>query len=365
VKPLLLFFVCFFGITGTNAFPPEYGSFLPQGKSPDDPSVFDTDSILHVVIYANFDSLLLNTQGIPVLFPALVQYAGNDGHVHEIQGQISTRGKFRRNPANCSFPSLRLYFNSDSITRKKSIFREDKNIKIVAHCRTEKNQFDQYVLGEYLIYKWYKAITPFSFKVRLVNFTYRNTGSSFSSISRLGFFLESPGSFKRRMHGNFMDLNEMDVSELNQEEYKRLCFFEFMISNNDWAASILHNVDIFSPGTDLPPVAVPFDFDFAGLLNIPYRVPSATDDTILKPFRDFKCFYTRRREIIHTVRFYNKKRNELYEILDRMPYLTSETRQYYREQLADFFTIINYLPERNYYILRKSRLLMRKTKVVQ
>ncbi len=47
--------------------------------------------------------------------------------------------------------------------------------------------------------------------------------------------------------------------------------FQFMIGNTDFSISALHNVWLFQQDTGVTPV--PYDFDFAGIVNTRYAVP--------------------------------------------------------------------------------------------
>ncbi|NLI24617.1 MAG: hypothetical protein GX419_07940 [Bacteroidales bacterium] len=316
------------------------------------PRIFDSDSVLNIIIFANYDSVLNDRNGDPVRRPARLRYLDACGNVHMVSASISVRGKFRKRPENCSFPSLRLYFEPDSV--KNTIFEGIRSIKMVVQCRPENVQFEQYVIGEYLLYKWYQKISRYAFNVRLIRCTFSNLGGSFPAFVRYAILLETKGSFEKRMQGKFRNANEIHLAELDQEEYKKLCFFQYMIMNNDWAASILHNIEIFEPGYSKRPVAVPFDFDFAGILGVPYRIPSATNDTILQPTRDFKGTYSSRKEVIQTIRFFNKNRRFFYASLSKNPYLSETTKGKMAASLDEFYFTINFPPYRKKYIFHKN-----------
>ncbi|HQK37734.1 MAG TPA: hypothetical protein PLC81_08865 [Bacteroidales bacterium] len=316
------------------------------------PRIFESDSVLNIIIFANFDSLLNDRYNEPFRRPAKVRYRDSCGNQRTISASVSIRGRFRKRPENCSFPSLRLYFKPDSV--RNTIYEGMKSVKMVVQCRPENYQFEQYVIGEYLIYRWYQRISNYSFNVQLIRCTYSNLGESFPDMVGYAVLLETKGSFEKRMQGKFRNTDEISLTELDQEEYKKLCFFQYMIMNNDWAASILHNVEIFEPGYGQSPVAIPFDFDFAGILGIPYRIPSATNDTILKPNRDFKGIYSSRKEVIQTIRFFNKNRRFFYATLSKNPYLNVETKEKMAASLDEFYFTINFPPYRKKYIFHRN-----------
>ena len=54
----------------------------------------------------------------------------------------------------------------------------------------------------------------------------------------------------------------------------RLAVFQYLIGNTDWSVKALHNIKLLSvPGS--APIAVPYDFDYSGLVNASYAVPPA------------------------------------------------------------------------------------------
>ena len=79
---------------------------------------------------------------------------------------LSARGHARRQAVNCQFPPLLVAFPQKP--GKSSLFREQKQLKLTAHCRNQ-SSFDRYVLREYAAYRLYNALTPQGFRVRLAN----------------------------------------------------------------------------------------------------------------------------------------------------------------------------------------------------
>jgi hypothetical protein len=187
----------------------------------------------------------------------------------------------------------------------------------------------------------YAHITPYAYKVRPVLYTYVNTGSSFKSMNKYGFFLENTKHLEKRLNVKATKDKEADPSQIDQEAYKRLCFFEYMISNNDWAVSILHNVKLIKPDKYSAPVPVPFDFDWAGMLNIPYKIPGVERNSTLKPDRTFKGEFNSRKELKETIRFYNSKKKELLYLIQTLPYLEDSVKTRFISQIEEFYQIIN------------------------
>ena len=98
----------------------------------------------------------------------------------------------------------------------------------------------------------------------------------FDTLSRYSFALEPPKVMAKRYKAKRVNSNNVDLNEVDAWQYKLICFFEFMIMNNDWSMAICHNIELIQPDPEKPPIPVPFDFDWSGIINVPYKVPSAT-----------------------------------------------------------------------------------------
>jgi hypothetical protein len=300
--------------------------------------IFAASNLLFFTIETNFDSLILDMHGEKVTRHARISYLDNYNSRITSEVEIATRGRFRRRPENCDFPPLLLDFKNFPDT---ALFKGQSSIQMVTHCKTATPQFIQYIWGEYLIYEMYTRITPYAYKVRPVLYTYINTGSSFSSMNKYGFFLENTKHLEKRLKVKATKDKEANPLQLDQEAYKRLCFFEYMISNNDWAVSILHNIKLIKTDKYSAPIPVPFDFDWAGMLNIPYKIPGVERNSTLKPDRTFHGEFNSRKELKETIRFYNSKKKELLYLVQALPYLEDSVKTRFISQIEEFYQIIN------------------------
>ena len=76
---------------------------------------------------------------------------------------------------------------------------EIKRIKVVTHCKGSQD-YEEYVLKEYLCYKIYNIISPVSFRVRLVRMTYVDTGRKNKVTEGWAFMIE-PKHMLAERHG--------------------------------------------------------------------------------------------------------------------------------------------------------------------
>jgi hypothetical protein len=64
-----------------------------------------------------------------------------------------------------------------------------------------------------------------------------------------------------------------EASERNQ--MTMVALFEFMIGNTDWSVTGQHNIKLIQSSSDSVsrPYAIPYDFDYSGLVNTDYAIP--------------------------------------------------------------------------------------------
>jgi hypothetical protein len=302
------------------------------------PGLFECDSFLEVEIIVDLDTLINDIDSNPRYFPAFFKYKETDGEWIILNVEIRTRGKFRKNPANCDFPPLKIDFKKD---RKNTIFESYKDLKMVTHCQSEIEMYNQFVLQEYLIYKSYNLFTDLSFRVRLLSITYIDSKDPGRTIRKYGFFIENAEDVARRNNGYLLDLETVNTDRIDQDHLTLVAFFEYMIINTDWSMSIMHNVELISLNYFEPPYPVPFDFDWSGLINIPYEVPSISGMKIREPERIYKGTCRKKRDLRKAIELFHARKQSLFDLYMDFPYLDQEIKTQTLEELQIFYEILN------------------------
>jgi hypothetical protein len=232
--------------------------------------LFASDTTLALTLVADFRALANQRDTVnPKRFPLAATYAGPDGKPVTVRGQITTRGHFRLQRGICNFPPLRLIF-PDTGTRG-TLFARQRGLKLVTHCR---DPFEQHVLREYLAYRAHNLVTPLSFRPRLARVRYVDARDTTRVSERWGFLLESERELAERNGGKLLDEARGALFDhLAESSATLLSVWEYFIGNTDWSLAALHNVRLVA--TDTGTLAVPYDFDFSGLVNTPYAAPDS------------------------------------------------------------------------------------------
>ena len=201
--------------------------------------------------------------------PAVLTVVSADGSPVDVAAEVRTRGAFRLDPAHCSFPPLRIDVSARAA--RGTVLEGQDELKLVSSCRPGRASYDQLVALEYLVYRAYGLLTDRSFRVRLLDVTLLDTSGSREPQTRPGFVIEEDEALAERHGAAVFDLEDgknLPASAFDPVTTTMTAVFEYMIGNTDWSDVAGHNVEILDlAGTA---IAVPYDFDFSGLVGAPY-----------------------------------------------------------------------------------------------
>ncbi|MCI0432277.1 MAG: hypothetical protein L0271_01315 [Gemmatimonadetes bacterium] len=249
-----LILVC---VAGTGAHPA-----LAQGA---DAPLFSSHDPLEFTLYADFDEIRGNRNDT-IPHPARLVIAGQPEPGTELK--LWVRGNFRRQRSNCTFPPLRLDFDKDDADL--GVFAGQNRLKMVVRCR-DNDTYEQYVLKEYLAYRLYGLLTDQCFRVRLVHVTYADTSGKRKPETHWAFIIEDDDDMAARFGGEVLDLPQIDPRAYNAEQSTLMSVFQYMVGNTDMSSMMLHNVLALKVGESY--LAIPYDFDWTGLVSARYAVP--------------------------------------------------------------------------------------------
>lgn len=280
--------------------------------------------------------------------PGTVTLAGASPQTFNVQ--IGARGFTRRAGGICSFTPLRLEFGGDTL--HGTLFQGQNKLKLVAPCRAG-DSYQQLVVLEYLAYRLLNEMTPLSFRVRPVRVTYHDTeNASRRDETRWGFLIEDDTDMARRNHRVRLAAQSGDVAPagLDPQAATRVALFQYMISNLDWdmlsghaGDPCCHNHKLVgataTARTDV--AAVPYDFDYSGLVSAPYAIPPETihvRDVRTRFFRGYCRFNDQLPAVIGDLR---ARRAAFYNVIDNEPQLDAGHKRAAHAFLESFFAVLD------------------------
>jgi len=201
---------------------------------------------------------------------ALIRFRDEDGDWRDERAEVRTRGIFRREARNCSFPPIRLDVPTGRM--EGTVFHGQDKLKLVMPCREGRGNFQALVLKEYLAYRMLNVLTPFSFRVRLVDLTVHDTSGDNDPIRQVGFAIEDDEALAARNRAVVSEWERFSPGGMDVPQASLVSVFQYMIGNTDWSAVEFHNAILLwdDQGRYL---TVPYDFDFSGIVEAPYATP--------------------------------------------------------------------------------------------
>ncbi len=191
----------------------------------------------------------------------------------EIPVDVRVRGKSRVEA--CTFPPLRLNFSEGAADGTP--FEGQDKLKLVTHCRSGQESFENNTLEEYAAYRIFNLISDISYRVRLLRIRYEDTDERLRRLDHTyyGFVIESDDELAARVGGNVEKATGVLYSRLDTVQTARVNVFQYLIANTDWSfvshleeEMCCHNLDLIEKDGGLFPV--PFDFDLSGIVNPSY-----------------------------------------------------------------------------------------------
>src|SRR6476620_2684497 len=229
-------------------------------------ALFESDEVLGIKLTGNIRELMNDRADNPQYHPMVVSYKQEDGSEISISAEAKTRGHFRRTMGNCTYPPLQVHF-SKSDTLSASIFKEQDKLKLVVPC-----QGDEYVIREWLVYKIYNLVTPKSFRARLVRVELNDAKKKKTTPPFYSFLLEEEQQMAKR-NQDVLIKRQTRPEQTDPGAFLKMAVFEYLIGNTDWSVQY-QNVKLLAADSSAVPIAVPYDFDHAGVVNAPYAKPA-------------------------------------------------------------------------------------------
>ena len=234
--------------------------------------LFQTDDVLELTLFADFNSIRRRDRGADAEErPALV-YVDAEGSEATLELKIQTRGNWRRDSGNCAFPPLWLDFDKDDEGLAGTVFEGQNRLKLYVACRPGRDDYEQYIYTEYVIYPAYNVLTDLSFRARPARVTYVDTSGDDDTFTSNAFILEHKSQMAARNEAVPIELQQLHPAGVSQENAAIVELFNYAIGMTDYSAVFMHNVEpIRRMDGALMPVS--YDFDWSGTVNARYAKP--------------------------------------------------------------------------------------------
>lgn len=199
-----------------------------------------------------------------------LHFTDKEGRMHHWNLSVSIRGKFRRN--RCEYAPLKLNFSKKELSAI-GLEKFDK-YKLVTPCFSDPSAQDL-ILKEYLAYKAYNLLTPYSFRVQLLEITYRDANGVYPDRVATAFIIEANKEMAARLGGEEMENALGQPAEAYDSRAEAThALFQYMVGNGDFSLPLARNLKVIKMA-DGKLIPVGYDFDFTGWVGAPYASATA------------------------------------------------------------------------------------------
>lgn len=251
--------------------------------------------------------------------------------------RIKARGEFRRR--YCQFPPLRLNFKESGFSDPS--FEGVSSLKLVTICKYPP-LYQEYIFREYTLYQLYNLFSPMSFRARLVDMTFTDNTRNRKPLQRYGFLIEDIDDIGKRTNSFELEPERVNSAMMNRKQLILISVFHYMIGNCDWYVPNLHNLKLLKSNDFMQetPYPVPYDFDYAGMVNAVYAIPpdglgitNVTERIYRGP-----CFTTTEGEEVFDL--FHQKKDQVIKLYQDSPWLNETSKETSIEYLEEFYKII-------------------------
>ena len=310
---------------------------LAQPKAVKSKSFFAEESMLSATLVSPMNKFLSNksTKGVEN-FPARFSIKFPEGEEVSEQILVELRGHNRRE--NCYFPPLKLIFKKKDSS--KSVLSPLKSLKLVSGCRNN-SVYSQYVLKEFIAYKIYNQLTDKSFRVRLLDLNYVDTLNK-KAFKNYAFLLEDVKEMAKRNDCRDWAEGRPNTEYTDRKQMLLVAMFEYMIGNTDWSVPVRHNIRTIRLKNDslASPFSVPYDFDYAGLVNTDYAIPDPMLNTETVLQRVYRGYPRTMDELNEVIALFNSKKETIYALINNFTLLEPRVKKEMIAFLEEFYETI-------------------------
>jgi hypothetical protein len=306
-----------------------------KGNNIDSKQFFIDDDLLTARLTINMRQLLARAEKGQDM-KAMFSVGLDDSSTVNEEIRVHTRGHFRND--YCYMPPLKLNFHNPGSPRLYPL----NNLKLTCNCKLS-NYYDQLVLKEYLVYKIYNLLTDKSFRVRLLRLTIEDDKNRKNPVEQYAFFTEDIGAVAKRNHCKELEDVRLNTESTDREHMTLMAIFEYMIGNTDWAIPVNHNTRLLRYKQDSvsKPFAVPYDFDYSGLVNAEYAIPDPELGTQTVLQRVYRGFPRNIGELEKTLKIFIDQKEKIYSLIKGFELLSNRNRDEMIAYLDEFYRDIS------------------------
>lgn len=312
----------------------EFYRFNDQDKAAAPFSIFDEmnyQEVLKITIEVDLKNLLKDCRSTED-YIAKLKFKDADGKLQKWDMEVALRGKYRRMRCSKMLP-LKLKFKKKDLRNMGLSAVND--LKLVTQCVEDAREAKALLLKEYLAYKIYNQLTDISYRVQLVEVTYQDSETG-KRKKQWAFLIEDTAQLRGRLlakkcKGCF----NQNMEAFEQKTFKLMSVFLYMIGNSDWSALAGKNTKLIKTKDHI--LAIPYDFDFSGMVDAPYAPINPNYHLTSRKDRVYLGFKEHLADITPTFQYVSSKKVEIIKLIKKFKLLNTSDRRAIIKYLETFF----------------------------
>lgn len=315
---------------------------------------------LEVTLEMDFETLIENKYS-GNYYPAKFSYKDENEKIQGYNIKIRPRGKLRRK--RCEIPPIKLKFQKKNL--KENGFKKLNTFKLVQYC--EKGKYgEELVLREYLAYKIFNTITENSFRVQLLKIKYVDTSNKRRSFEKYGFLIEDKDEVAKRLDGEICECRNQSIDSLQKDQYQKAALFNYMIGNTDWRLDLIHNMELIKKENDEKLWMIPYDFDYSGLVDADYAIPSPDFEIRNVRQRHYRGFRYNNPIFQNAEIVFLEKEKEILSLIKNFQKPNKASRKWAMKYISGFYKILKTEKKKKKHLvpdrIKKQKILTSKNK---
>ena len=302
--------------------------------------LFQDQSTLRVEITAPLGTLVRERSETEYL-PGVFSFKDANGEPLELDIQLRARGNFRHR--NCDFPPVTLNFRKSQV--EGTLFDQQDKLKMVTRCK-DTLQYEQSVVREYLAYQLLNSVSDFGFRVRLLQVTWVDSDGRMGRMARSAFLIEHKNRLADRIGMSPQEVARVETGNIQPEQLNLASMFQYLIGNVDFSPiagstdECCHNYALFGKSTDSM-VAIPFDFDLAGIVNAPYAATNKELGVERLGQRAYRGYCVNNGYVAGSISEFREARETLYALVSDQKELETSVRERITSYMDEFYDVID------------------------
>lgn len=263
-----------------------------------------------------------------------LSFIGPGGSAADIIVQLRARGNMRKEV--CYYPPVRLKIEKKLL--RDMGFAPFNKLKLVLSCKSGPRD-ENCLLREYLAYKLYEILEP-DYHLRTALIKLQGLQEGDERFFAYAFLVEHEDELIARLGGQIIDKGIMRAHALERDSYVKMCFFQYMIANTDWAVNNRHNLRFVKLPEKKRLTVIPYDFDYAGFTGTDYAVPHSSLPIKSVEQRHFMGFQITKEEALATAALFLERKEGIMKLCDEFDLLDERNKKAAQKYLAGFFELL-------------------------